>query len=271
MSQGGCETRRRVIVNADDFGLSQGVNRAILAAHERGIVTSASLMVRRAAAASAVASSSAYPRLSLGLHLDLGEWRFDAGRWEPLYEVVALEDAAAVAAEARRQIEQFQALVGRNPTHLDSHQHVHCRESVSSVALQLARELGVPLRHFSPEIAYCGDFFGQTTEGVPIPGAIAVDALIRILSSLKSGITELACHPGEALDEKCGDTMYRSERGEEVGTLCDPRVRAACVANGIELCSFADVVTYPVTLPLVSRLNGSPASRRAVSHRQRPA
>lgn len=271
MSHGGLETRRRLIVNADDFGLSQGVNRAILAAHERGIVTSASLMVRRAAAASAAASSTAYPRLSLGLHLDLGEWQFESGRWEPLYEVVVLDDPAAVAAEARHQIQHFRSLVGRNPTHLDSHQHVHCREPIRAIALQLARELGVPLRHFSPEIAYCGDFFGQTTEGSPIPGAISVDALITILSSLKSGVTELACHPGDWLDEVYGDTTYSSERGEEVVALCDPRVRAACVANGFELCSFADLVTLPVTGPSVTRLNGLPAARRAVSHRQRPA
>src|SRR5215208_1535147 len=107
MSHGGLETRRRLIVNADDFGLSLGVNRAVLAAHERGIVTSASLMVRRAPAASAAASSSSYPRLSLGLHLDLGEWRFESARWQPLYEVVALDDPGAVSAEARDQIEHF--------------------------------------------------------------------------------------------------------------------------------------------------------------------
>ena len=271
MSHSGLEKRRRLVVNADDFGLSQGVNRAVLAAHERGIVTSASLMVRRAAAASAVATSRAYPRLSLGLHLDLGEWRFEAGRWQPLYEVVALNDPAAVSAEAREQIERFKSLVGRNPTHLDSHQHVHCREPVRSIALQLAQELGVPLRHFSQDIAYCGDFFGQTTEGAPIPGAISVEALIKILSSLKDGITELACHPGDWDAEEYGVTMYRSERSEEVVTLCDPRVRAACVANAIELCSFAELAALPLTGASVTRLNGLPAARQTTSHRQRPA
>jgi hypothetical protein len=61
-----------LIVNADDFGLSGGVNAGIMAAHEHGIVTSASLMVRWPAARYA----AGHPRMSLGLHLDLGEWAF---------------------------------------------------------------------------------------------------------------------------------------------------------------------------------------------------
>lgn len=239
MKQGPPGRHRRLIVNADDFGLSEGVNRAILVTHESGIVTSASLMVRQAHAAGAVAGSRAFPGLSLGLHLDFGEWRFVGGDWEPLYEVVELDDPAAAAAEAHRQVEQFRTLVGRNPTHLDSHQHVHRREPVRTIAVELARELGVPLRHCNPEIAYCGDFFGQTTEGVPIPGAVGVDAFLDILAGLESGTTELACHPGEGLDQDWGGTMYRDEREQEVLTLCDSRVRAACIAQEIELSSFA--------------------------------
>jgi predicted glycoside hydrolase/deacetylase ChbG (UPF0249 family) len=109
---------------------------------------------------------------------------------------------------------------------------------VRSVAAELARTLAVPLRHYDPEIRYCGDFYGQTAQGVPIPGAIGVDALVAILAALPSGITELACHPGEANDL---GTMYRSERAEEMKTLCDARVAAALEACGIELCSFDDV------------------------------
>jgi len=241
MTRGAFGTQRRLIVNADDFGLSEGVNRAILRTHERGIVTSVSLMIRQPHAASAVAGSRAYPGLSLGLHLDFGEWRFEAGEWKPLYEVVVVDDAAAVAAEARHQIEEFRALVGRYPTHLDSHQHVHLNEPARTVALELSRELSIPLRHFSSEIAYCGDFFGQTKDGVPVPGAIGVDALIAILRRLPVGTTELACHPGECVDDECEGTMYRGEREEEAVTLCDPRVRASCTAEGITLCSFADL------------------------------
>src|SRR5918911_2757332 len=109
--------RRRLIVNADDFGLCPGVSQGILAAHEHGIVTSASLMVRPPSAAEAVACSREHPRLSLGLHIDLGEWVYCDEAWTPLYEVVPLGDAAAVADEVRRQLDMFRSLVGRDPTH----------------------------------------------------------------------------------------------------------------------------------------------------------
>ena len=65
---------RAVIVNADDFGLSAGVNRGIAAAFEGGIVTSASLMVRPDAAAEAASYARLHPVLGVGLHIDLGEW-----------------------------------------------------------------------------------------------------------------------------------------------------------------------------------------------------
>ena len=77
--------RRAVIVNADDFGQSAGITRGIIAAHERGIVTSASLMVRWPAAAAAAAYARAHHRLSVGLHVDLGESVYRAGHWVALY------------------------------------------------------------------------------------------------------------------------------------------------------------------------------------------
>src|SRR5438552_3240117 len=100
-------TSRRLIVNADDFGQSRGVNRGILAAHQRGIVTSASLMVRWPAAAEAAALGRAHPRLSVGLHMDLGEWAYRGGEWVPVYEVAQLADPAAVAEEVGRQVAAF--------------------------------------------------------------------------------------------------------------------------------------------------------------------
>ena len=107
---------KRLIVNADDFGRSPGINRGIIAAHERGIVTSASLMVRWPAAAEAAAYARAQPRLSLGLHLDLCEWEYRGEAWQFVYKVADTEDAAAVAREVDRQIELFRWLTGQKPT-----------------------------------------------------------------------------------------------------------------------------------------------------------
>jgi len=227
---------RYVIVNADDFGQSRGINRGIIQAHEHGIVTSASLMVRWAGAAEAAAYGRAHPNFSLGLHIDLGEMAYRGGSWVPLYQVVAEDNFEAITAEVLRQLADFRRLVGGDPTHLDSHQHVHREEPLRCFLEELAANLGIPLRSCASEVRYCGDFYGQNGKGVPCPEAISVDGLIGILATLTPGITELSCHPG--LDKDL-DAMYCSERAAEVKTLCDPRVRAAVIAEEIELCSFA--------------------------------
>lgn len=232
------KSTRRLIVNADDLGQSRGVNRGIAEAHERGIVTSASLMVRWDAAAQAAAWAHEHPRLSLGLHLDLEEWAYREGRWVACYQVVRSDDGGAVAAEARRQLDLFRDLVGKDPTHLDSHQHLHRDDPVRSVMLELASELDAPLRDCSPRVRYEGGFYGQTGRGEPMPECITEEGLGRLLRALRPGITELGCHPG--LDGDL-DTMYCSERAQEVRVLCEPHVRALLRAEGIELVSFWDL------------------------------
>jgi len=211
------------------------VNRGIIQAFEEGIVTSASLMVRWPAANEAAKFAIEHPNLSLGLHLDLGEWICRGDDWVPLYEVVDLENSNAVAEEVSRQVSTFHRLMGRPPTHIDSHQHVHLNEPVRTVAGNLAGEANVPLRSCTSQVRYCGDFYGQTANGSRLPDVISVDGLIGILRMLSPGLTELGCHPG--LDNDL-DTMYNAERCQEVRVLCDPRIRAALASEGIELRSF---------------------------------
>ena len=118
-------TERVLIVNADDFGLSPGVNAGVARTHEEGILTSASLMVRHPVAPAAAGYARATPSLGLGLHFDLGEWVREDGSWRAVYEVVPLADGpAAIEAEARAQLARFRELTGRDPSHLDSHQHL---------------------------------------------------------------------------------------------------------------------------------------------------
>lgn len=228
--------RRMLVVNADDLGLSEGVNRGILCAHERGIVSSASLMVRAPAAAQAAEELRSRPHLGIGLHVDLGEWAHVDGEWRTVYEVVGDGDAAGVEEEVVRQLERFRALLGRDPDHLDSHQHVHQREPSRTALLAMARSLAVPLRGLDPVVRHCGAFHGQTGTGEPLPEAITADALVQLLRDLPPGATELGCHPG--LDPHL-TSPYRDERLREVETLCDSRVRHAVSEERIELASFA--------------------------------
>jgi predicted glycoside hydrolase/deacetylase ChbG (UPF0249 family) len=224
---------RYLIVNADDFGRSPGVNRGVARTYEHGIVTSASLMVRWPAAEEAAAYAREHPQLSVGLHVDLGEWDYVDGNWCQRYEV----PGDNVECELLEQLARFRELTGRDPTHLDSHQHVHRDEPLRTIARTMAEEIGAPLREFS-SIAYRGDFYGQSTHGEPEPDAITAEALVSIICSLPEGMTELGCHPADPPDL---DSQYRLERGAEVNALCDPRVRERLEAVGVELISFADV------------------------------
>jgi chitin disaccharide deacetylase len=226
---------RRLIVNADDFGRSDGINEGVAHAHEHGLVTSASLMVRWPAAAAAAAYARTRTALAVGLHLDLSEWRHEEGEWIRVYERAA-EEPDAVEREARAQLELFRSLLGADPTHLDSHQHVHRYEPTRSVLSTLGAELGVPVRDVTPGIRYRGDFYGQTNRGDHLDGVLSDAHLGDIVRSLDRGVTELGCHPAARIDF---DSAYAQERLAELTALCSSAVPAVLVDEDVELVSFA--------------------------------
>jgi predicted glycoside hydrolase/deacetylase ChbG (UPF0249 family) len=226
---------RELIVNADDFGMSVGINEGIVDAHINGILTSASLMVRRPAAEHAITIAKSHPELSIGLHLDLCEWVYEQDEWQLSYEVVSLSDERAIKNEVQRQLETFGSLVGKSPSHIDSHQHVHRSDPIRSIVLAEARRLDIPVREETPGILYCGRFYGQTNKGQPYPDGISVSALASILKGLPSGIVELACHPARFDDFQ---SVYAEERVREYEVLCDPFVKATVTHGGIRLTNF---------------------------------
>lgn len=226
---------RKLIVNADDFGQSPGINWGIIKTFEEGIVTSASLMVRYPAAKEAAAYARKKPALGVGLHVDLGEWTYRNGEWIALYEVVSADDEKAVEKEVARQLDAFFETMGRTPTHIDSHQHVHQLQNLKPVFVGMAKRLNVPLRGCSENVTYCGDFYGQCFDGSSYHEAISVEGIKKIFSNLRHGITEMACHPGLDMDVQ---TMYSAERETEVNSLCHPRVKETAAAENVVFCSF---------------------------------
>ncbi len=201
-----------LIVNADDLGLSASVNDGIFAAHEGGIVTSTSLMALRDEAPAAVEALTEHPGLAVGLHLEAGE-------------------------DLHRQLDDFRALVGGDPTHLDSHKHMHeIDPAFGAGAEALAAELEVPLRNRG--IRYERSFYGRTPEGAPAPEAISVERLIELISHLPPGWTEIGCHPAAG---PVPTSSYDAERQIELRTLCDPSIREALNVTNVKLCNFAQV------------------------------
>jgi adenylyl-sulfate kinase len=201
-------------------------------------------MVRGGGAREAAAYARRTPSLSVGLHVDLGEWVFVDGQWRERYRLVAEDDRAGARAEARAQLELFRGLVGRDPTHVDSHQHVHFGSPAAHALLEIAEELGVPVRHFSQSVHYLGNFYGQGATGGINHSAITVSNLIGLIRELPAGTTEIGCHPAANVDF---ESVYGVERVVEVETLCDPAVREVLAEEDVTLRSFAELEQFPVS------------------------
>jgi predicted glycoside hydrolase/deacetylase ChbG (UPF0249 family) len=229
---------RSLIVNADDFGMTDGINAGVMEAHKHGIVTSASLMVKQPKAQEAAALAATEERLGLGLHIDLVEWEPVDGEWQQIYARVDLDDPAQVAKEIAEQLEQFIELVGREPDHLDSHQHVHLERHARNESIRLARDLGVPLRGLDSRVAFCGEFYGQQGRSEPYPEGITLANLLSLIDAMPGGCTELMCHPGFAYDVR---SIYSHERESELQTLCQPDLAAALANKRVVLRSFAEL------------------------------
>jgi predicted glycoside hydrolase/deacetylase ChbG (UPF0249 family) len=219
---------RCIVVNGDDLGASSGVNQGIAEAHRRGVLTSTSLMVDMPASAEGAAMARDLPGLSVGLHARLTDagGRLQAG----------LETPQQCRQALRRQLGRFVELIGRLPTHLDSHHHVHRDPRLLPSFLELADEHRLPLREHSP-VRHVGSFYGQW-DGQTHLEQISVAGLIRLLESeARDGVTEVGCHPGYA-DAQL-HSSYRVEREAELTTLCDPAVREFLAARRIRLVDFA--------------------------------
>ena len=201
---------RRLIVNADDWGLTRGVSEGILAAHRHGIVSSTTVFATGDLDRELVARLRD-SGLGVGLHVNLtlgapltrgrslvdGDGRFvrDARR------AAARVTVADVRAEIEAQAERFQSALKRRPTHLDTHHHVGLHPPVRDVVLDVARGLGVAVRSQdtaartrarSAGLRTPDHFFGESG-----PEAYwSLERTMRHLRELPAGVSEFMCHPG---------------------------------------------------------------------------
>jgi predicted glycoside hydrolase/deacetylase ChbG (UPF0249 family) len=242
---------RRLIVNADDFGLTPGVSEGILAAHRRGIVTSTTMLVNREVPREHIARARD-AGLGLGLHVNLtlgkpltrGASLVDAGGAfvRDARRAAARASARDVEREVEAQVERFEKLVGAGPTHLDSHHHVGLHAPVQDLLLGAARALGVPVRSQdaatrartrSAGLRTTDHFFGESG-----PDAYwSLATTLRHLRALPPGTSEFMTHPGWC-DAALSGSRYGRQREIELAALGSPAARAAAAALGITLCTF---------------------------------
>ncbi len=165
-------TRPRLIINADDFGWSRSINRAVAEAHDNGAVASTSLMAGGPAFEEAARLAAGRPGLGVGLHLNLtqGAPQSQAGQVPSLCDgrgaflsrsrllwrsAVGLVRPAEVARELAAQYEKLISQ-GIRPTHLDGHQHIHVLPLIRAVAFSFAQDQGLAVRIPLEELIWAG-------------------------------------------------------------------------------------------------------------------
>ena len=227
-----------LIVNADDFGASTGINRAIAECHTYGVVTSTSVMVNGAAAREASRMMRDLPQLSVGLHFDvLGE---------AITETSDLSDHAVVRQEFARQLERFHELTGQWPTHVDSHRHAHWRAGLFPVFQEMVAPQGVSLRG-DGRVRFAGGFYGQPEWLVTDLTCLSVSAFLSVAcEDVEAGWLEMGCHPGYVTAGF--DSVYNIERQTEVATLKDPSLRVLLADAGYVLASYKDYASQECLL-----------------------
>ena len=194
----------RVIVNADDFGQTPGINRAVLELHQAGLLTSATLMARAAATDQAIEIARTTPALGVGCHIVL----CDGEPVLPPAQIHSLLDsstnlfipwltvflgrlctgrirAAEIEAEAAAQVQYLQSR-GLHVTHIDSHKHTHMFPGVLRPILRAARACGIhSVRNpFEPSWAV------RATAGASLVRAAEVSILRRLQSDWRRILAE---------------------------------------------------------------------------------
>jgi predicted glycoside hydrolase/deacetylase ChbG (UPF0249 family) len=268
----------RLIINADDLGISRGVNIGIIEAAAAEVVTSASMIVNLPAFSDALDRAVACPTLSLGLHLNLtvgrplsrapSLTRHDTGEFFTLPVLLAraslgLLDASDIARECVAQIDRMTD-AGFPPTHLDSHRHVHAHPAIFAVVARAAASRGISQVRIPRESlrVNAGDWRATLKKtGLMIcaglsSGAAAADRavdfvgislqggksfatrLFALIPQLQAGTTELMTHPGYADASLAEHDSYTLERVTELRVLTSREFRDLLARSGVTLTSF---------------------------------
>lgn len=205
---------RYLIVNADDFGYSCGINKGIIEAIRNGIVTSTSVMVD-AIAANEAKDLTQFPDLSIGLHFELKE-------------------IANVSAELKRQIDKFVAIVGKSPNHIDTHKRHTTDEGIKEVLEGYANTHNTPVRNFNPK--HIGSFGINS-------GDCSVAQLERCIDEATDEYNELMTHAGYSDDYLREHSSYSDPREDELKSICSPEIKQYIQDKGLTLATWNSLVS----------------------------
>lgn len=248
---------KRLIINADDFGLTDGCNRGIVDAMKNGIVTSTTVMINMPKAMEAIDLAKKIGVREMGLHLTLTCGKPLLSKEEvpslvdengqfyrriaKLLPVVNLEEAEK---ELRTQIKEF-LKTGLKLTHLDSHHHVHMYDGITEIVSKLAKEYCVPVRHPNEEtkeyLSKLGikttDFFSMDFYGE----GVTLENLKKIIKQFPEGTIEIMVHPAYVDEELKNISSYNTNRAKELEILTSREIKEWIEKESIKLINFASL------------------------------
>lgn len=213
-----------LIVNADDFGYSYGINKGIIEAHTRGIVTSTSVMVDSIASAEA-SDLVQYKNLSIGLHL-------------------VLKDTDNITVELDRQIDKFISIVGRKPDHIDTRKMKPSdNRDVKKILMDYSNKHRIPVRSLA-FAKFIESFFGLNINGSGVLNAdnVSVASLERAIDEATDEYNEIMCHAGYSDDYLRNHSSYNDIRESELKTLTSQEIKKYLESKkDLELCSWKQI------------------------------
>ncbi len=242
-----------LIVNADDYNLTEDVSHGIIEASCKGIVTSTTVMVNIPGfdkTLDLLLNSS----ISAGIHFNLtfGEPLCDdvpglvnkEGRFNRRFEIEP-EHISQVVKEINAQYNRF-IDSGIKPSHFDSHHHVHTKPELKKIFFDFAREKNLPMRsraglHKDETSALnikTPDYFYENFYG----DQATVCTLEYILKNLKDGVSEIMCHPGYNSASLEGISSYNNTREKELSVLTAPEILKLVDELHIKLINYEQLV-----------------------------
>lgn len=268
---------RRLIVNADDFGFTTGVNDGIVEAHCSGILTAATLMANGPAFEHAVESARRHPALDVGCHLVLVGGKSVAEPGVDLSRTVGQLLRRLVDGSSRHWIERELAAQvektlrsGLQPSHLDTHKHCHLAPPVLEAVCRISKRFSIPwvrrpfdlpltgaaplgTRMLNSGFRFLRGRFDRTLAryqcrttdyfaGFQWTGNFRAAELAGLIRRLPEGLTEFMCHPGRCTDElRQAPTRLKESREQELQALTAPEVRRALEECGIRLTTYREM------------------------------
>src|SRR5690554_51762 len=225
---------RKLIVNADDFGLTRDLNKGIIQGYRLGVITSATALVNMPHWQHAAELAERFPGLGVGLHFNLTsgppvtkpEQVPSLVDQEGLFKGDLQDLAAADAADIARELyNQYNRLLysGVKPTHIDSHEDIHNLDNVLAVVLNFAAQHDLPVR-LVPQARGRYSHLGTVTTAALIDDFQERGAnkpnFERLLQSCRANSVELRCHPGMVDSELENISSYTWQRERELAVIC---------------------------------------------------